>query len=138
MNGSPFTRRELCEFDICLLKTFGGYKGCVVLIDCFTKYLWYCNIKSKLKPEVLKALKQIISQSGPFARSLSDGELIYTNDFWESKNTYYHALKKTQHPSFIEVAQRSIKQRIYSYLRQAHSSDWTKVIKGTTTKVSVI
>ena len=102
------SRRDLCEFDICLLNTYGGYKGCVVLCDCFTKYLWYYNIKTKTKPEVLKALKHIISRSGTFERSLSDGELIFTHDFWKSKNTYYRALKKTQHPSFIEVAQRWI------------------------------
>ena len=48
------------------MKPVNGYKGLLLLIDCFTRYLWYEPLKTKTKVEVTAALKKILEKSGKF------------------------------------------------------------------------
>ena len=94
------TRRELCEFDICILHPANGYRYCLVVCDAFTRFIWVGLLKSKKKTEVLKTLKQLIEKTGKFSRSISDSELRYTSEFWHKQQTYYHNLGIDQCPEF--------------------------------------
>ena len=100
------------------------------MIDAYTKFLWYGIIKSKKKAEVFKALQKIIKKTGQFSRVISDGELSYCGPWFHKKSIYYHSLSLSKHPSFVENAQRTLKQRLYSYLRLNHTKNWPRVIKG--------
>ena len=118
------------EIDICLLNPYGDYIGLLLLIDAYTKFLWFGIIKSKKKQEVFKALQKIIKKSGQFSRVISDGELSYCGSWFQKRSIYYHSLPLSKHPSFVENAQRTLKQRLYSYLRLNHTKNWPRIIKG--------
>ena len=141
-------KRILAEFDIVLLKPFHDYKAILLLIDCKTRKLWFSLLKSKKKPEVEKGLQEIISKTGFFERASSDGELRFTAEWWRKRNTFYRYLSRARHPrylakfhitsilvinlnilSFVESAQRGLKQRLYSYLRLNHTKDWVSAIE---------
>lgn len=118
------------EIDICLLNPYSGYKGLLLLTDAYTKFLWFALIKSKKKEEIFNALKKIIEKSGSFDRIISDGELRFCYSWFHKRNIFYHSVQLSKHPSFVEVSQRTLKQRIYSNLRLNHSKNWPKIIKG--------
>ena len=54
------------EVDISLFKPFGGWKGVLALIDCFSRKLWVHLLKTKKKNEVTSALSKILEKSGKF------------------------------------------------------------------------
>ena len=58
--------RVLGEIDLCLLKPCNNYKGLCLLVDANCRYLWCAKIKSKQKPDVEKALDEILKKSGHF------------------------------------------------------------------------
>ena len=58
--------RVLGEIDLCLLKPCKNYKGLCLLVDANCRYLWCAKIKSKQKPDVEKALDEILKKSGHF------------------------------------------------------------------------
>ena len=99
------TRRELAEFDLCMVKIKNpeNFKGFVILVDCYTRYTWYSLIKSKKKSDVVLALKKITQKTGQFQTSASDLELQFTKSFWSSVGTSYHSVPKSKHPAFAEV-----------------------------------
>ena len=100
-----YTRRQLAEFDLCLIKPAdSGYKGFVILVDCYTRFTWYSLIKNKTKGEVLSALKIITKKSGVFQNSASDLELNYTKPFWEKSGSSYFSFKKSKHAVFAEIS----------------------------------
>ena len=144
------TRRQLAEFDLCMIriKNPQDYIGFVILVDCFTRFTWYSLIKSKSRVAVVAALKKITQKTGQFQTSSSDLELHSTKSFWSSVGTSYHSVPKSKHPAFAEVisklsfirifqkfvhyfqvAQRTIKTRLYSALRQNHTTDWIRYLK---------
>ena len=72
-NSISIANRELGEIDICLLKPFNGFMGLFLLVDCNSRYLYYCPLKSKKKEQVLQALKTVLKQSGPFEAQVDLG-----------------------------------------------------------------
>ena len=54
------------QIDLCLLKPCNNYKGLCLLVDANCRYLWCAKIKSKQKPDVEKALDEILKKSGHF------------------------------------------------------------------------
>ena len=102
----------------------------LLLIDCFTKFLFYSILKSKKKSEILKALKKIIAKSGSFDSIKSDNELSFCKEILKPENIFFETVPKGKHASIVESAQRTLKQRVFSYLRLNHTKNWPKIIKG--------
>ena len=91
------------EIDICLLTPYGGYIGLLLLIDAYTKFLWFGLLKSKKKTEVFGALNKIIKQSGQFSRVISDGELSFCLSWFQERNIYYHSVPLSKHARCILI-----------------------------------
>ena len=66
MLSDKFCHNFAGEVDISLFKPFGGWKGVLALIDCFSRKLWVHLLKTKKKKEVTNALSKILEKSGKF------------------------------------------------------------------------
>ena len=94
-------------------------------------------MKSKKKSEILRALKKILSQCGRFDAIKSDGELSYCKEILNPENIFFETVPKGKHASIVESAQRTLKQRVFSYLRLNHTKNWPKIIKGKPKKYNI-
>lgn len=122
-----FGRNELFEADLIDLQGIArynyGYKYVLCVIDCFTKFVWARALTNKSAPNVTKAFKSIVEESGqiPLAMNMDRGGEFNAKVFQEylKKMGIKQNFPYTQMPSKASIIERSlktIKQRIFKYL----------------------
>ncbi|XP_030745082.1 uncharacterized protein LOC115874127 [Sitophilus oryzae] len=77
-----------------------GYKYILVVIDCFSKYLWTKPVKSKSAPDITKAMEIILKSSNRIPKKLvsDNGKEYYNSQFQNLMKKY-----KIQHYSTFSL-----------------------------------
>ena len=97
--------------------------GALLLIDCYSHYLFGQTLPSKKKGDIQSACNKLLRQSKGFAVIQADGEFTYMDKYFESKNTRLSIKVRGQKASVVENAIRTVKRRLYSIMR-VKGVDW--------------
>lgn len=96
-----------------------GNKYILVVIDCFSKFLWTRPIKNKSGDEIVKAFKDIFKQGrGRIPKNLQtdNGKEFYNKpfkDLLEKHNINLYSTYTTMKASIVERVIRTLKNRLY-------------------------
>ncbi len=110
-----------------------GYKFIIVVIDCFSKYLWVRPLKSKRGEETATALRNIFkSMRYPVQSIIFDEGLEYLNSHVKNVlseyHIYYYHIKTTHKASTAERVNKTIKQKIWKYFTATGKEKWINVL----------
>lgn len=104
-----------------------GFRYVLVVINCFSKFVWTRPLKSKTGSEVTKSMKDILESAGYSPKNIgSDMGSEFKNSHFNSlmkkykiNNFFIYSNKKA---AIVERVIRTLKNRIYKYfsLRGAH------------------
>ena len=111
-----------------------GYNYILVLIDCFSKYLWAAPLKSKSGPETADALRKIFdSMTYPVQSFISDEGLEYVNQYvrivFEERNIHFYHIKSKLKASTAERVNKTIKEKLWKYFTISGGERWLDVLE---------
>lgn len=126
---------QLDLVDIQNLSKFNDdYRFLLMGIDCFTRYGFCEPLKNKKSSTVLNGFKTILQRAKKFPRSVvSDSGTEFTNKNFvqhckENSIKCYQSYTST-HASFVERFNRTIKNRIYSYMDSHKTQRFVDVVQ---------
>ena len=105
----------------------------LLVIDAFSKELWVQTLKSKNAPEVLKAFKNIIKQSGKPKRLRTDKGTEFKNnifsDYLKDIGVKHYFINNETKASIVERVIRTLKKKIYRYLTFKSTNKYIDVLQ---------
>lgn len=128
---------DLWQSDICVLSNLSrfnkGYKYILVVIDCFSKYLWTRALKTKSANDVKKAILDILSREKKLPQYFqSDHGTEYYNkqvkhifDEYKIKHYSTFTIKKA---NFAERVIRTLKTRLYHSFHLRGTYRWIDIL----------
>lgn len=128
---------DLAEF-VPYAKTNKGYKYLLVVIDCFSKYLWTEPVKNKTGSEVTKAMNNILKRAAPNIPTnlQSDmGKEFYNSEFQRlttEKKINHYSTFSTIKASMAERVIRTIKTNFYKLFSLRGKYVWIDTVKEIT------
>ena len=110
-----------------------NYKFILVVIDCFSKYLWVRPLKSKRGEETAKNLRSIFeSMKYPVQSIIFDEGLEYLNSYVKNVlkeyNIHFYHIKTLHKASTAERVNKTIKQKIWKFFTESGKQRWIDVI----------
>ena len=108
-----------------------SYIGGLLMIDIFTKFINIIPIKTKTIPELLEAIKTIISKMGKPESIYTDNEGAWSLgteiDKYFKDNSINHIITLS-HAAFAERSIRTIKNEIYKRVKLPSQSNWSDLL----------
>lgn len=110
-----------------------SFKYALIIIDIFTKYVWYAPLKTKKGEEIAENLNTIISKNsfyGPPRNIHSDKGKEFINStcknlYRKYDITYYHTESETK-ASIVERVIRTLKEKLFKKFTSVGSYEWVK------------
>lgn len=109
-----------------------NFKYILIVIDCFSKYLWGIPIKSKSGPEVTKAF-ELVLKTGRCPKNLQtdQGKEFFNTNFQNLMKKYkinhYHTYSCTK-AAIAERVIRTIKERLFKFFSLNGSYNWISIL----------
>lgn len=126
---------DLAEF-IPYAKTNRGYKYILIVINCFSKYLWTAPLKNKTGVEIVNAMTKILRSSTPPKNLQSDmGKEYYNASFknlMKKYNINHYSTFSTVKAAMAERVIRTIKRNIYKMFHLRGKYVWFDKLKEIT------
>lgn len=118
-------------------KTNRGYKYILVVIDCFSKYLWTRPLKNKTGNEVSKAFQSILRSGKRVPNNLqTDGGREYYNDNFKKLlsdyNINHYSTYSVTKASMAERVIRTIKQKLFKLFSLYGKYIWYNILSKVT------
>lgn len=128
---------DLAEFTT-YAKNNSGYKYILVVIDCFSKYLWTRALKSKTGVEVTKAMQSVF-QNGRVPKNLQtdSGTEFYNQHFAKLMKQFsvnHYSTYSTVKAAIAERVIRTIKNPIYKTFSMRGRYKWIDIFADVTTQ----
>lgn len=106
-----------------------GYKYILVIIDCFSKFVWTAPVKTKTKSEITNAFQQLLNKSGLSPTNLQTdlGKEFYNNEFSKLMTLYkinHYSSYSTKKASIVERVIKTLKGKLYKYFSLAGNYKW--------------
>lgn len=144
-----FTRRrtiikgfdDLFQIDIADLFRYSkqnrGYKYILVVIDCFSKYVWTYPLKTKTASEVSKAMEKILQKDGRVPRNLQsdNGKEFYNREFKKLMSRYninHYSTYSVKKASIVERVIRTLKSMLYKQFSLRGKYKWDDILETVT------
>ena len=111
-----------------------GYTNILLVIDCFSKYLWALPLKTKNGLEVAEAMEKILKNAHPRrpAHLQTDhGKEFYNSNFRNLMEKYkinHYSTFSTTKSSIIERAVRSLKEILHKKFSLNGSYNWIDIL----------
>lgn len=127
---------DLWQSDLAQLDKYSrfnkSYKYILIVIDCFSKYLWARPLKTKTAEEVAKAFETILNEGCSPRNLQTDQGLEFFNAKFKQlmkkfNINHYNTFNCTK-ASMAERVIRSIKERLYKYFSLNGSFKWIEVL----------
>ena len=112
-----------------------GYKYILIVIDCFSKYLWMQPIRNKTGPEVSKVLTVILRNSEkriPKNLQTDHGKEFYNKTFQKLMQQYkirHYSVYSTMKASIAERVIRTVKEKLFKMFNLYGSYKWTHLLQ---------
>lgn len=106
-----------------------GFTYILVVIDCFTKYVWVIPLKTKTKQEVVEAFKVIIAKSKRRPKNLqTDMGTEFYNDLFQKQmkllKINHYSSYSTKKASIVERVIRTLKNKLHKSFSYNGSYKW--------------
>lgn len=133
---------EHLQMDLVDMTSFGNYPGngkytfILVMVDCFSKFLWAKPLRNKEAPTVIEALTEIFLNDGFPTILQSDGGKEFTakeSQEWYKANGIQHRVGRAYKPSTqgqVERTNRTLKQAIYMDNLTSEDFVWAPKLPG--------
>ncbi|XP_071055712.1 uncharacterized protein [Onthophagus taurus] len=126
---------EMIEF----ARLNSGYKYILVVIDCFSKFLWTRPLKSKNSTDVTAALRSILTDDGRAPRNLQtdQGKEFYNSQFKRLMSDFkinHFSSYSVMKASMAERVIRTVKQRIYKFFSLYGNHKWVHLLEDITSR----
>ena len=126
---------DLAEFQL-YARENKGYKYILVVIDCFSKYLWTRAIKNKTGAEVTKAFTDIFNQGRiPQNLQTDNGTEFYNQslqDLMKKHNINHYSTFSTLKASIAERSIRTLKEKLYRVFSMNGSYKYLNLLQNVT------
>ncbi len=114
-----------------------GFKYILVVIDCFSKYLWTRAIKSKSAPDVANAMAEILKTSGRIPKKIisDNGKEYYNAQFASLMKKYgihHYSSFSPLKASIAERVIRTIKEKLFKQFTLNGNHKWLDVLRPIT------
>lgn len=133
--------RDLFQADLAQLDLYArfnkNFKYALIVIDCFSKYVWFRPLKTKNAAEVVKAFESILKEasSAPSNLQTDQGSEFFNSKFKLLMKKYeinhYNTFNYTK-ASIAERVIRTLKERLFKYFSLNGSYKWldalTKIV----------
>lgn len=110
-----------------------GYNYLLCVIDCFSKYAWVENLKTKTGVETAKAFGKIFEFGRePTNLQFDEGKEFYNKQvesLLKEKDINYFSTHAGNKASIVERFNRSIKARMWKYFTANETREWTDVFQ---------
>lgn len=131
---------DLWQADLAIMtnqiKNNRGYGLILVVIDCFSKYMWTVPLKSKSGAEVSAAMKKILMQGRvPKNLQTDQGREFYNSTFAQLMNQYkinHYSTFSVIKAAIVERVVRTLKERLFKHFSMTGSFKWVDVISKIT------
>lgn len=128
---------DLMEFQS-YAKENRGYKYILVVIDCFSKFLWTQPLKSKSAVEVRNAMEKILLQPRKPKNLQSDNGREFYNAQFKNLITKHginhYSTYSTMKASIAERVIRTIKEKLYKEFSMSGKYRWIDILSTVTDK----
>lgn len=106
-----------------------GFQYILVVIDCFSKYVWAVPIKNKTKSETTHAFKQILNDSTRYPKNLQTdmGTEFYNDSFkklMDSYNINHYSTFSIKKASIVERVIRTLKTNLFKKFSYHGNYKW--------------
>ena len=110
-----------------------GFNFILVVIDCFSKFLWVAPLKTKSGRETATALRTILtSMPYPVQTFISDEGLEYVNQYvrllFQERNIHFYHIRSKLKASAAERVNKTIKEKIWKYFTISGRERWIDVL----------
>ena len=131
---------DLWQIDLAELPQYtrenSGFKYILVVIDCFSKFLWTRKLKTKSAEEVSKAMADVLSETRRPKNIQSDaGKEFYNVRFRAVIDKHainHYSTFSVKKASMAERVIRTLKEKIYKNFNLRGSYRWTDVLQKIT------
>jgi len=105
----------------------------LIVIDCFSKYIWLRPLKKKTAKPVSSSLREIIEGLTSFPNTVitDEGKEFYNKEVrkvFDDFNIHHYSIKTKMKASIAERAIRTIKTRIERYMHENKTKKWLDVL----------
>lgn len=122
---------DLAQFDF-LASENKKYKFLLVVIDCFSKYVWARPLKSKTGSEVTHAFQSILNDRTPKNLQTDQGKEFFNSHFQNLMKKYsinhYHTFSSKK-AAIVERVIKTLKNRLYLEFSLNGNYKWIDIIQ---------
>ncbi|KAJ8974988.1 hypothetical protein NQ317_003177 [Molorchus minor] len=116
-----------------------GYRYILVVIDCYSKYVWTRPLRNKTGIEVTNAMKDVIRKTGSSPTNLQsdNGTEFYNRNFsalMKSWDINHYSTFSTKKAAIVERVIRTLKTWLYTEFSARGSYNWLNILPTITRK----
>lgn len=116
-----------------------GHKYILVVIDCFSKYLWTKPLKTKTAIEVSGAMRAILQQQQRKPKNIQTdaGKEFYNrqfDDLMKSYGIHHYSTYSTMKAAIVERVIRTVKEKLYREFSMLGKYRWIDILPNVTQK----
>lgn len=128
---------DLFQVDLAEMQNYAkqnkGYRYILVVIDCYSKYVWTKPLKNKTGLEVSKAMKSVLTREGYSPRNLQSdhGTEMYNSHFKKLMREHsinHYSTYSTKKAAIVERVIRTLKSIIYKEFSLSGKHDWLSIL----------
>lgn len=132
---------DLWQMDLAEMRPYASqnknFKLILVVIDCFSKFMWTRPLKTKTGDELTRAFSDILAHTKRTPKNLqSDQGTEFYNSKFQSlmtkHNINHYSTFTTKKAAIAERAIRTLKNKLYNYFSLRGSYKWIDVLAAIT------
>lgn len=127
---------DLWQADLAQMNLFANsnknYKFILIVIDCFSKYVWAKPLKTKTGVEVAKAFESILGQRHPRNLQTDQGKEFFNVNFktlTEKFQINHYNTFSCKKAAIVERVIRTLKERLFQYFSLNGSYKWLDILE---------
>lgn len=134
---------DLWQIDLAEMQPYAdqnrGFRYILVVIDCYSKYVWTCPIKNKTAQEVSKAMKTVLEDTNYKPKNIqSDQGTEFYNRYFTALMKQYHinhySTFSTKKAAIVERVIRTLKNWLYKEFSANGQYKWLTILSQITQK----
>lgn len=119
-------------------KKNSNFNYILVVIDCFSKFVWARGIKNKSGPEVTRAMEDIFKESGRSCKNLNTDQgtefyNVHFKNLMKKHKVNHYSTFSVKKAAIVERVIRTLKERLYKYFSLNGSYKWIDVLSDIVT-----
>lgn len=123
---------DLAQMDL-FARENNGYSYILVVIDCFSKFVWAKPLKNKTGLEVTQAFSYILKHSKTTPKNLQtdQGKEFFNRDFQnllKSKNINHYNSYSKMKAAIVERVIRTLKEKLFRYFSLNGTYKWIDIL----------